>query len=183
MRESKTANHFVKYMVRNLSVSQSQLQKQVRGISKTLNRMTCNLNDSAPMQRATSDGSQCSQGSASSESSLEQRIRCSPTSQGSLRQKLRAQPAKPVQPESRTAAEVRHQLSGSIGSDLALGRDQYKDDQDVKQCEPSCEEPVEPLFLHSGYRRLDSALETMRGRHRAQAPAKVAAGTHACTFG
>ena len=36
MRESKTANHFVKYMVSNLSVNQSQLQDQVRQISRAV---------------------------------------------------------------------------------------------------------------------------------------------------
>ena len=36
MRESKTANHFVKYMVSNLSVNQSQLQEQVRQINRAL---------------------------------------------------------------------------------------------------------------------------------------------------
>ena len=36
MRESKTANHFVKYMVSNLSVNQSQLQEQVKQINRAL---------------------------------------------------------------------------------------------------------------------------------------------------
>lgn len=43
MRESKTANHFVKYMVSNLSVNQSQLQDQVRQISRTVATLAADL--------------------------------------------------------------------------------------------------------------------------------------------
>ncbi|CAE7450163.1 unnamed protein product [Symbiodinium sp. CCMP2456] len=43
MRESKTANHFVKYMVRNLSVTQSQMQKHIKSISKNLDKMAKSL--------------------------------------------------------------------------------------------------------------------------------------------
>eukprot|EP00435_Cladocopium_sp_Y103_P032779 s2330_g8.t1 len=43
MRESKTANHFVKYMVSNLSVNQSQLQDQVRQISRAVATLAADL--------------------------------------------------------------------------------------------------------------------------------------------
>ena len=43
MRESKTASHFVKYMVSNLSVNQSQLQDQVKQISRAVAALTADL--------------------------------------------------------------------------------------------------------------------------------------------
>ena len=43
MRESKTANHFVKYMVSNLSENQSQLQDQVRQISRAVATLAADL--------------------------------------------------------------------------------------------------------------------------------------------
>ncbi|CAE7790016.1 unnamed protein product [Symbiodinium sp. CCMP2592] len=63
MRESKTANHFVKYMVRNLSTSQGQLAKQVRSIRKNLAKLTRAVESSAlpspssPLEGKTSDES------------------------------------------------------------------------------------------------------------------------------
>lgn len=63
MRESKTANHFVKYMVRNLSTSQGQLAKQVRSIRKNLAKLTRAVESSSvpspssPLEGKTSDGS------------------------------------------------------------------------------------------------------------------------------
>lgn len=43
MRESKTANHFVKYMVSNLSVNQSQLQDQVKQIGRAVATLAADI--------------------------------------------------------------------------------------------------------------------------------------------
>lgn len=43
MRESKTASHFVKYMVSNLSVNQSQLQDQVKQIGRAVATLAADI--------------------------------------------------------------------------------------------------------------------------------------------
>lgn len=54
MRESKTANHFVKYMVSNLSVNQSQLQDQVRQISRAVATLAADLQGQKDADASTS---------------------------------------------------------------------------------------------------------------------------------
>jgi len=70
MRESKTANHFVKYMVRNLSVTQSHMQKHIKSISKNLDKMAKSLSQAKdPGPKLCFDGSLGSDAYASEASS------------------------------------------------------------------------------------------------------------------
>ncbi|CAE7363006.1 SCN11A, partial [Symbiodinium necroappetens] len=66
MRESKTANHFVKYMVRNLSVNQRQMQKHIKSISKNLDKMAKSLSQAKDFEGSLGSDAYTSEASSMS---------------------------------------------------------------------------------------------------------------------